>query len=151
MLRATVVFAALSAALFTSAATAQSFTFQSNAEAPAMVVSSVGPDGKTYGAAAIAGSGETSWADGKKSKYNYKCISMSQPPRDAIFMSHMMCDVVAPEGNFAVTFGCNSMSADEMGCVGGLTGKSGSYANRRGSLTSHGKGSKSSGTGQWYP
>jgi hypothetical protein len=151
MLRATFAFAALSAVLFASSASAQSFTFQSQADNPAMSVSSTGPDGKPYGASAVAGTGETSWADGKKSKYSYKCISMSQPPRDAIFMAHMMCDVTAPDGTFAVTFGCNAMSADEMGCVGGLSGKSGAYSGRRGSLTSHGKANKSNGTGQWYP
>jgi hypothetical protein len=66
-------------------------------------------------------------------------------------MAHMMCDVTASDGMFAVTFGCNAMSADEMGCVGGLAGKSGAYSGRRGSVTSHGKGNKSNGTGQWYP
>lgn len=151
MFRKTLVLAAFSAAFATSAAQAQNFTFQSTAEAPSIVVSTAGPDGKPYGALAFSGVGETSWADGKKSKYSYKCISMSQPPRDAIFMSHMMCDVAASDGKFVVTFGCNAMSADEMGCVGGLAGSSGAYANRRGSLTSHGKGTKSGGTGQWYP
>lgn len=150
MFRGTILVAAFIATASTPAVMAQSFTFQSRAEAPAMSVSSTGPDGKTYGAAAVSGAGETSWADGKKSKYNYKCISMSQPPRDSIFMSHMMCDVTAPDGTFAVTFGCNAMSADEMGCVGGITGKSGAYSGRRGNLTSHGKANKSTGTGAWY-
>lgn len=151
MFRGTLVLAACVAAVSSTAAMAQSFTFQSQAEAPAMVVSSTGPDGKPFGAAAVSGAGETSWADGKKSKYTYKCISMSQPPRDAIYMSHMMCDVTAPDGNFVATFGCNAISADEMGCVGGLRGKSGAYSGRRGNLTSHGKANKSTGTGAWYP
>ena len=115
-----------------------------------MAMANKAPDGRTYGAAAINGSGETTWADGKKSKYTYKCISMSQPPHDAIFMSHMMCDVAASDGTFMVTFGCNNMSADEMGCVGGLAGTSGAYAGRRGNVTSHGKGTASNGTGAWF-
>jgi hypothetical protein len=151
MTRSSMTVATILASAFASAASAQSFTFQSQAEAPSVVVSSTAPDGKSYGAAAVSGAGDTLWADGKKSKYTYKCISMSQPPRDAIFMSHMMCDVTAPDGTFAATFGCNVMAADEMACVGGLAGKTGSYSGRRGGVTSHGKANKSVGTGQWYP
>jgi hypothetical protein len=151
MTRISTTLAAILAMAHASSASAQSFTFQSQAEEPSVMVSSTGPDGKTYGAAAVSGAGDTLWADGKKSKYTYKCISMSQPPRDAIFMSHMMCDVTAPDGTFAATFGCNAMSTDEMACVGGLAGKTGTYTGRRGGVTSHGKANKSTGTGAWYP
>lgn len=131
-----------------SPADAQSFTFSSEGK-PSTVISIPAPDGKTYGAMVASGAGETSWADGKKSKYTYVCVSMSQPPRDSIFQTHMMCDVTAPDGNFAATFGCNNEAADEMGCVGGLAGKSGAFAGKRGGVTSHGKGTKAWGTGQW--
>ena len=150
MIRTTALLGAVLAATTATAAQAQTFTFQSTANAPVMAMANKAADGRTYGAAAVTGSGETTWADGKKSKYTYKCINMSQPPHDAIFMSHMMCDVVAPDGNFFVTFGCNNISADEQGCVGGLAGTSGAYAGRRGGVTSHGKGTASSGTGAWY-
>ncbi|MBK6491786.1 MAG: hypothetical protein IPK89_03010 [Sphingomonadales bacterium] len=149
MMKTTAFLAAIVAATTATAATAQTFTFQSMANSPAMAMSNKAPDGRTYGAAAFSGSGETSWADGKKSKYTFKCITMSQPPHDSIFMSHMMCDVAASDGNFFVTFGCNNMSADEQGCVGGLAGTSGVYAGKSGGLTSHGKGAASNGTGQW--
>lgn len=139
---------ALLAVATAAPAAAQTFTFQSDGK-PSTTIVIPGPDGKPYGAAVVNGSGATTYADGKKASYTYTCISMSQPPRDSIFQSHMMCDVTTPDGMFAATFGCNNMSADEMGCIGGLTGKSGAYANRRGAVTSHGKGSKSSGTGQW--
>lgn len=112
-------------------------------------MSNKAPDGRTYGAAAFAGSGETTYADGKKTKYTFKCVTMSQPPRDAIFMNHMMCDVAATDGNFFVTMGCNAMGPDEQGCVGGLSGTSGAYAGRNGGLTTHGKGVATTGTGQW--
>ncbi|MBL0001325.1 MAG: hypothetical protein IPO97_10240 [Sphingomonadales bacterium] len=116
MMKTTAFLAAIVAATTATAATAQTFTFQSMANAPAMAMSNKAPDGRTYGAAAFSGSGETTWADGKKSKYSFKCITMSQPPHNSIFMSHMMCDVAASDGNFFVTFGCNNMSADEQGC-----------------------------------
>lgn len=150
MMKTAALLGAILAATTATAASAQSFTFQSSGNAPAIAMSNKAPDGRTYGAAAVTGSGETTYADGKKTKYTYKCIQMSQPPHDAIFMSHMMCDVAASDGNFMVTFGCNYMSADEQGCVGGLAGTSGAYAGRRGAVTSHGKGAASSGTGAWY-
>jgi hypothetical protein len=150
MMRTAALLGAILAATTATAASAQSFTFQSTANAPVMAMANKAPDGRTYGAAAINGSGETTYADGRKTKYTYKCISMSQPPHDAIFMSHMMCDVAASDGTFMVTFGCNNMSADEMGCVGGLAGTSGAYAGRRGNVTSHGKGTASNGTGAWF-
>jgi hypothetical protein len=139
---------AVAAISLAAPAAAQTFTFQSEGK-PSTTITIPGPEGKPYGAAAFNGSGSTTWADGKKTTYTYTCISMSQPPNNSIFQSHMMCDVVAPDGTFAATFGCNAMAADEMGCVGGLTGKSGAYANKRGGLTSYGKGMKSWGTGQW--
>ncbi len=148
-MRTTALLGAILAATSATAASAQTFTFQSTANAPVMAMSNKAPDGRTYGAAAITGSGETTYADGKKAKYTYKCINMSQPPHDAIFMSHMMCDVAATDGNFFVTFGCNNMAADEQGCVGGLAGTSGAYVGRSGGVTSHGKGAASNGTGQW--
>lgn len=139
---------ALLAIVIAAPAAAQSFTFTSEGK-PSTVITIPAPDGKSYGAVVLSGAGDTNWVDGKKTKYTYTCVSMSQPPNDTIFQSHMMCDVAAPDGTFAATFGCNNMSADEMGCVGGLTGKSGAYAGKRGGVTSHGKGPKAWGTGQW--
>lgn len=138
-------------ALSTSVARAESFTYLSQGDAPTLIGGNT-PEGVPYGGTFQTGKGATTWADGSKSNYSYKCVSTIQPPRDAIFMAHMACDVTAPDGTFSVSFGCNPIAgkADEQGCVGGLLGKSGRYAGRRGSVTNHGKGTVSLGTGQWY-
>lgn len=146
-----IIIAAAVTALSTTAAQAESFTYQSQGDAPT-VVGGTTPEGIPFGGSYVTGNGATSWADGTKSKYSYKCVSTVQPPRDAIFMVHMACDVTAADGTFSATFGCNPIAgkADQQGCVGGMLGKSGRYAGRRGSVTNHGKGTVSLGTGQWY-
>ena len=145
------IIVAATAALSTTAAQAESFTYLSQGDTPTVVGGST-PEGVPYGGTYLTGKGATTWADGTKSSYSYKCVSTVQPPRDAIFVAHMACDVTAADGSFSATFGCNPIAgkADQQGCVGGLLGKSGRYAGRRGSLTNHGKGSVSLGTGQWY-
>jgi hypothetical protein len=144
--------AAILAVATSSPAFAQSFTFESSGP-PETNVGGTAPDGSAFGGSWLTGSGNTSWADGAKSKYDYKCVAMTQPPRDTIFHSHMICDVMANDGNFAATFGCNPVARDgsTMGCVGGLMGKTGRYAGKRGAVTNFRNGDKSSGTGQWYP
>jgi hypothetical protein len=139
------------AALLGTAAQAQSFTYLSQGDAPT-IIGGTTPEGIPFGGSYVTGNGTTSWADGTKSKYSYKCVATIQPPRDAIFTSHQACDVTTPEGNFSASFGCNPIAgkADQQGCVGGILGKSGRFAGKRGSVTNHGKGTVSIGTGQWY-
>ncbi len=131
-------------------ARAQSFTYQSQADAPTVTVGAPGPDGKPFGAAVFSGTSDGVIVGGTKTKANFKCVSMSQPPRDSIFMTHMICDITSADGNYTVIFGCNQLGPEENSCVGGLTGKTGIYAARRGTVTGHSIGTKSSGTGQWY-
>lgn len=133
-----------------SVAAAETFTFMSQADAPAMLITMMGADGKPATAAAFPGSGETTYASGRKTKYSFKCISMTQPPHDRIFMSHMVCDVTVTDGTFSAVFGCNAMSDQENSCVGGLYGKTGAYSGKRGNVASHAKSNKTTGTGQWH-
>lgn len=144
--------AAVLAVTASNPAFAQSFTFESSGP-PATTVGATAPDGSPFGGSWLTGSGSTSWSDGAKAKYDYKCVAMTQPPRDTIFHSHMICDVAASDGNFSATFGCNPIAKDgsTMGCVGGLMGKTGRYAGKRGSVTNYRNGDKAMGTGQWYP
>ena len=141
--------AALATLCLPGIAAAEPFTYLSQADAPSMLITMIGADGKPAGASAFSGAGETTYASGRKAKYTFKCISMSQPPQDRIFMSHMVCDVMAPDGNFSAVFGCNIVGEQDNSCVGGVYGKTGAYVGKRGTVTSLSKGVKSTGTGQW--
>jgi hypothetical protein len=134
-----------------SDSSAQTFTYQSQGDPPTNV-GMVGPNGSPVMGSYLTGNGATTWADGATSKYTYKCVSTTQPPNNTIYMMHMICDAVAADGTFSVTFGCNMLDAKapEVACVGGLYGKTGRYANRRGTITNYRKGDVSSGTGQWH-
>jgi hypothetical protein len=134
-----------------SGVSAQTFTYQSQGDPPTSV-GMVAPNGSAVMGSYMTGSGATTWADGAKSTYTYKCISTTQPPNNTIYTMHMICDAAAADGNFSVTFGCNLIDAKapEVACVGGLYGKSGRYAGRRGTITNHRKGDVSGGTGQWH-
>ena len=98
------------------------------------------------------GASTVTMADGSVNESTFTCVSTSQPPRDSIFMVHGVCDGTGADGDYTVYSGCNIMDpeAGEMSCVGGLIGKSGNYAGRRGVLTIHSKGGASAGTGQWF-
>lgn len=131
-------------------ACAQMFTYESQSDAPT-TVGGVGPDGTPFGGAYWTGKSNATFADGRKTTSTTKCISMSQPPRDSIFMTHGACDIVSNDGTFSAMIGCNFVdkAGTEMSCVGALIGKTGAYAGRRGTLTLHGKGASAKGTGQW--
>lgn len=133
-----------------SPAQAQSFTFQSTANAPTMVGGPM-PNGGFAAGASWTGSTSVTWADGKKTSDNYTCISTSQPPNGKIFDSHVICDSTGPTGKFTSIWGCNFTSADRTatGCVGGLVGHSGMFAGKRGGITFNGRNGAGTGTGQW--
>lgn len=133
-----------------SPAQAQSFTFQSTANAPTVVGGPM-PNGGFAGGASWTGSSSVTWADGKKTSDNYTCISTSQPPNGKIFDSHVICDSTGPTGKFTSIWGCNFTSADRTatGCVGGLVGHSGMFAGKRGGITFNGRNGAGTGTGQW--
>ncbi len=95
----------------------------------------------------------TAWADGKKSTDKYTCISMTQPSNDKVFDMHVMCDATGPDGTYSSVWGCQFTSKDmqSTGCVGGLTGRTGKYAGRGGTITFMGRSGNGSGTGTWGP
>jgi len=130
---------------------AETFTFKST-NGDETQVGGTTPEGMNYGGSYWTGTGTSTNASGKKIKYSYKCISLAQPPRDAIFMLHGSCNVAAEDGNFSTVMGCNVLDAEtrEVSCVGGLNGETGAYEGRRGNYTNHAKEGKSKGTGQWF-
>jgi hypothetical protein len=143
------------AALFassTSVALAQNFTFESTAN-PATVVG--GPDmrGTPVVGATWTGTSTVTWADGKKTVDKYTCVSTTQPSNAKIFDTHSICDGGNAEGTYTAVFGCQYMSKDmqNMGCVGGLTGRTGKYAGRGGGITFGGRNGAGTGTGSWGP
>ena len=140
----------VAAATLCGGALAQTFTFQSTSEEPTTVGATT-PEGSVAGAY-WTGASTVTMADGSVNESTFTCVSTSQPPRDSIFMVHGVCDGTGADGDYTVYSGCNIMDpeAGEMSCVGGLIGKSGNYAGRRGVLTIHSKGGASVGTGQWF-
>ena len=140
----------VAAATLCGGALAQTFTFQSTSEEPTTVGATT-PEGSVAGAY-WTGASTVTMADGSVNERTFTCVSTSQPPRDSIFMVHGVCDGTGADGDYTVYSGCNIMDpeAGEMSCVGGLIGKSGNYAGRRGVLTIHSKGGASAGTGQWF-
>lgn len=138
----------LTALAMSSAASAQTFTYKSTANPPAMTVGGVAPDGKPFGANSLSGTSEITM-NGKVTTSSFKCIEMTQPANDQIFNAHMMCDVAAPDGTFTSAWGCSTIGANEQSCVGRLLGQTGAYSKRYGTITGHGKGNLSNGTGQW--
>ena len=140
-----------SAVLGFGSAHAQSFTFESKSSDPT-VVGGVGPAGQDYIGAYWNAKTTAKNSDGSITKGKSVCVSMSQPPNSQIFDSHAACEVTATTGTFSVVFGCTLINAEtgETSCVGGMAGKTGEFAGRRGNLTSHNKSEKSTGTGQWH-
>jgi hypothetical protein len=139
-------------AIAASSASAQNFTYESTANAPTVVG---GPDmrGNPVVGASWTGTSMVTWADGKKTTDKYTCISTTQPSNDKIFDSHTICDGSNADGTYSAVFGCQYLSKDmqSMGCVGGLTGRTGKYAGRGGAITFSGRGGSGTGTGSWGP
>lgn len=130
---------------------AQSFTFKSTSNAQNML----GGDGKNgvpYSGGHWTGTSIGVLADGTKTNTTFKCVMMTQPPRDSLFEAHMLCDIAASDGTYTTTMGCQFVNpaTQEVSCIGGLYGTGGVYVGRRGSITNHAKGSASTGTGQWF-
>lgn len=148
----TLRYAAIAATMMFAATSAygQTFSFTVQNETPT-AVGGVSPEGIPYGGAYWKGKSEATFADGHKTSSTSTCLSMSQPPRDSIFMAHGACNVVSNDGTFDVVMGCNYLTKDgsETTCVGSLLGKSGAYANRRGTISLHGKGTTGTGAGLW--
>lgn len=146
--RSALIAGALCALTIGSAASAQTFTYKSTANPPAMTVGGTAPDGRSFGANGFSGTSDATMG-GKTMTSSFKCIEMTQPANDQIFNAHMMCDVAVADGTYTSAWGCTIVGKDEQSCVGRLIGLTGVYAKRFGTITGHAKGTMSSGTGQW--
>jgi hypothetical protein len=131
-------------------AQAQSFTFESKND-PGTTVGTTAPDGSPVMGVYGTGTSNVTWPDGKKTVDKYACVSMSQPPHDSVFAVHMICDGKSAGGEYSVIAGCTYQNAERtaLGCSGGMWGKSGMYAGRRGGITWSGSNMASTGVGQW--
>ena len=132
-----------------SAASAESFTFESQLDAPPVSVGGARADGSRYGGNYFTGTSVGTVSNGTKTKTKYTCVSMTTPPTDSIFKMHSICDVSSAEGDYTAVLGCDILGPEENSCVGGIYCKTGAFKGRRGNLTTHGKGAKGNGTGQW--
>ena len=150
MKRPLLALAALSIAFGSTAAQAATFTWESSNE-PGTSVGTTRPDGVPFGALMWKGKSDTMMG-GKKVASTFTCISMNQPENNSIFNSHVVCDVSASDGNYTLIGGCTPQNKEmtKTSCVAGLYGKTGSYAGKRGNLTSLGSATAASGTGQWF-
>ncbi len=142
-------FVAVLACLAGSNAHAETFTFESQMDGPPVSVGGTRADGSSYGGSYFTGTSQGTTSTGGKTKTKFVCVSMTTPPTDSVFKMHSICNVSATDGDYSVVFGCDILGPTENSCVGGLYGKTGVYKGRRGSLTNHAKGGKSTGTGQW--
>jgi hypothetical protein len=133
---------------------AQSFTFEVVWTPVENVGGMTGPEGSQYGGGAVSGTYTTTYADGTKTTGSARCVGMSQP-HGSIFAIHMACTTTEAGGSASVVYGCNYIGEPgpetPLGCVGGIEGKAGEYAARRGALTMEWYSETGSrGTGQWY-
>lgn len=151
MFKSSIYTVAIISLMGASVAQAQTFTFKSTDSNDPKVIGGVGVDGKDYVAASWSGTSNVKNADGTSYKSSFSCMSMTQPPNSQIFETHVVCDMTSPRGNASMVFGCIPLNAEktEMNCMGGMSGKSGTYKDRSGTITTHITGNGSSGTGQW--
>ncbi len=131
-------------------AQAQNFTYEAVANTP-VVVGGPGMNGTPVAGTYWTGTSTVTWADGKKTVDKYTCVSTTQPSNAKIFDVHTICDAGNADGTYSAVFGCQYASKDfqSMGCVGGMTGRTGKYAGMGGGITFSGRGGNGTGTGSW--
>jgi hypothetical protein len=131
---------------------AQNFTY-SSADSTSTAVG--GPDmrGNPVAGTYTTGTSTVTWADGTKTVDKYTCIGTTQPSNDKVFDAHTICDAGNSDGTYTAVFGCQFTSQDRLStsCVGGLTGRTGKYAGKGGTITFGGRSGKGAGTGTWGP
>lgn len=144
------ILSAAALSLMATAAQAQTFTFQST-QTKAVATGSTAPDGTPFGGLFQTGTQVITMAGSKQVSETFTCIGSTQPPRDAVFQFSTVCDSTGPSGDASSVWGCNFLNRErtEVACVGGIYGRSGSYAAKRGTVTWHGVNGSGSGTGQW--
>lgn len=141
--------------LFATSAMAQSFTYDVVWQPVESIGGMTGPGGERGGGGAVAdGAYTTTYADGSVEKGSVRCVGMQQPD-NSLFAIHMSCTAKDSSGTASLLYGCNYLGQPgpetPLGCVGGLQGKTGDTAGRRGSLTMEWySATQSRGTGQWY-
>jgi hypothetical protein len=145
---------AATALTFGGAAYAQSFTFDVVWKPVESVGGLTGPDGPQYGGGVVSGSYTTTYADGTKTSGTARCVGMGQP-HGSIFAIHLSCTTTEGKDTATEVYGCNYIGKPgpdtPLGCIGGIEGKSGPYAGRRGGLTMEWYSKTGArGTGQWY-
>jgi len=142
--------AAAALSLTAAAAQAQTYTFQST-QTKMVATGGTEPDGTPFGGSFQTGTKVVTMAGGKSVSETWTCIGVTQPPRDSVFHMNAVCDSTGPSGDAATVWGCNFINRErtEISCVGGIYGKTGAYAGKRGTVTFHGVNGTGSGTGQW--
>ena len=142
------------AALIGSSAVAQSFTYDIVWEPVESIGGMTGPDGPQYRGGVVSGKYTTTFEDGTVLRGDVRCVGMGQPD-GGIFRIHLTCSFSDGEASGTSVYGCNFLGEPgpdtPLGCVGGIEGKTGDFAGRRGSLTMEWYTDKNArGTGQWY-
>lgn len=145
-----IIFSAALFAVGANTAQAQNFTYETTASVPT-TVGGPGMNGVPVVGAHWTGTSNVTWADGKKSVDKFTCVSTTQPTNAKIFDVHTICDAGNADGTYSAVFGCQYLSKDyqTMGCVGGMTGRTGKYAGMGGGITFSGRSGSGSGTGAW--
>lgn len=140
------------AAFAVTGVSAQNFTYNS-ADSTATAVGGTDMRGNPVAGTYTTGTSAVTWADGTKTLDKYTCIGTTQPSHDKVFDVHTICDVGNGDGTYLAVFGCQFSSKDRLstGCVGGLTGRTGKYAGKAGTITFGGRSGKGAGTGTWGP
>ncbi len=138
------------AAASASPAQAQSSTFTTQ-QTSSQAVGGTRTDGTAFGGQTTAGTSETVAADGKKWSGTHKCVAVTMPPNDTTYNARLVCDNSDPSGTSSTIWGCTAPAKETntVFCTGWAFGKTGAYANRRGTMTFMGAGGTGSGTSQW--
>jgi len=130
---------------------ADNFTFTTKSGEPTIVGGNASA-GNDYTGMHLDGTFENIRSTGQKTRGTFTCVAMTQPPNGKLFDMHMLCDATDNTGKYSVTMGCTiiDIATGHYSCIGGLYGKSGAYAGRRGTLTNYSLNGQATGTGQWY-
>ncbi len=133
-----------------SAVQAQSTTFKTQ-QTSSQAVGGARTDGTPFGGQMTTGTSETVTADGKKWNGTHKCVGVSMPPNDTTYSARLICDNSDPSGTSSTIWGCTgpAKGSNEVYCTGWAFGKTGAYANRRGTMTFVGADGTGSGTALW--
>ncbi|MBD2843487.1 hypothetical protein [Erythrobacter rubeus] len=142
------------ALLASSAAHAQSFTYEVVWQPVEQIGGIAGPDGTQYQGGVVEGTYTATYDDGTVNNGTVKCVGTDQPD-GGIFAIHLACTTREESGVGAIAYGCNFIGErgpeTPLGCVGALQGKEGDMAGRNGSVTMEWySDSGARGTGSWY-